>query len=201
MRVASATVVVKGFHASDPDGDFGETLTPGASEAVADDDRDRDLQMFPDFTMEAGGRAVRVLGEKKGVLATVDVGDIDPAIGADETVAGLGYQDPVFATDDGLAFADRQFGDARVDLVTTCPGTGLRGGPNRVKSDQPALGLETILCFTTRMSPSASDRRFLLRDSRSLSMRTSPALISPATGMGMTRSSVLPISYSFAARG
>ncbi len=49
------------------------------------------------------GGTVGILGQQERVAASVDVGDVDRAVGADQAMAGFGDQDAALATHDAAA--------------------------------------------------------------------------------------------------
>ena len=64
--------------------------------------------MLLEFAMKFVGRAIWIVGKQQRVAAAIHVGNVDPAVGADEPVAGFGDQHAIFATDDALALVQRE---------------------------------------------------------------------------------------------
>ncbi len=75
--------------------------------------------------MQLARRSVGINGQEQRVLAAIDVGDIDGAVGADKTVAGFGDEHSVLAADDGDAFAQGELNDARIEVILFGPRDGV----------------------------------------------------------------------------
>jgi len=97
--------------------------------------------------MQVRCRAIWILRKQQCVLTSIHVRDIDTAIRADESMARLGDQHAIFPANDLLALLQGKFGDARVELVATRPGTRARGRFDRVQQDQLPLCLRHNLVF------------------------------------------------------
>ena len=81
------------------------------------------------------------------MFATADVGDVDAAVGADESVVCLGNEDSVFAADDGAAFAQGEFDDAGVEIVLPGPGFRFDGRLDRGEVDEAAFSFRDDFVF------------------------------------------------------
>ena len=104
VTVALAAVVVNGLHAGNADGDFVQTFAPGAAEAVGDDHGNVQRRALLELLQDARRRPVRIERQQHGGLASVDIGDVDAAVGTDQAVSGFGDQYVLLAYDTtGLA--------------------------------------------------------------------------------------------------
>ena len=100
------------------------------------------------------GGAVGIVGQQERVAASVNVGDVHRAVGADQAVASFGDQDAAFAPHDAAALPDGELDDASVELIALGPAAGSGGGFDCcLASTNWPSALETILCLMTRMSP------------------------------------------------
>ena len=89
MGIAASAVVAQRFHSRDADGEFGQAFAPGTAETVGDDDRESARPVrFLNSRRKFGGGAVGIFGKQQRVLAAVDVGNIDAAVGAEKAVTG-----------------------------------------------------------------------------------------------------------------
>ena len=97
--------------------------------------------------LQVGGGAVGIFGKQQRVSASVDVGDVDAAVGAEKAVVGFGDEDAVFAANYGAAFAQGQFDDAGVEGVLFRPCDGFVGGLDRGEIDEAAFGFGDDFVF------------------------------------------------------
>src|ERR1700721_292364 len=112
MRVAAAAVVAQRLHSGDADGELRQAFAPGTAKTVGDDDGDGQTGEPFERASQTGGGAVWVFREQQRVSPSVDVGDVDAAVGAEEAVMRFGNEHAVFAADDRAAFAQGEFDDA-----------------------------------------------------------------------------------------
>ena len=126
MRIGLSAIVVQRLHASYADRNFGQPFTPGTTESICDDHRDGKVQSFFQSTMDSRGRTVGIIGQKKGVLASVNVGDVNSAVGADKSVTGFSNQHAAFAANDAAALLDGQLDDAGIEIDSVSPSGGTR---------------------------------------------------------------------------
>jgi len=56
------------------------------------------------------------------MLASIYIGNIDAAVGAEKAVLSFSDKNAIFAADDGAAFAKGEFDDSGVEVVLFCPG-------------------------------------------------------------------------------
>src|ERR1700678_2000346 len=97
--------------------------------------------------MKFAGGTVRIYRQKQRVTATIDVGDVNAAVGADETKARLRDKHAVFSPDNRAALAQREFDDTCLEAISLCPRDGLGGGLYRSKINSAALSLGDYLVF------------------------------------------------------
>ena len=94
------------------------------------------LQRIVDFC----GGTVGVFGQQESVAASVDVGDVDRAIGADQPVMCLGDKDAAFAAYDATALGEGDFDHAGVEVVSSFwPTVGTRRRDGRFASRSVGL--------------------------------------------------------------
>src|SRR4029077_13392171 len=105
MRVGPTAIIAQGFHSSDANTDVHESFTPGASEAVGDNDRNLETRLFMDFVMQLSSGAIGIFGKKHSVPASIDVGDIDAVVGTQKSMMRLSDENSVLAANDSTAFA------------------------------------------------------------------------------------------------
>ena len=105
VGIAAAPVVAQGLESRDADCEFRQSFAPGAAEAVGDDDGNRKSGTAFEGATKIGCRAVCIFGKQQRVAASVDVGDVDAAVGAQEAVVRLGDEDAVLAADDRATLA------------------------------------------------------------------------------------------------
>src|ERR1700751_5649154 len=73
------------------------------------------------------------------MLAAIHVGNIDSAIGANESMPRFGDHDPMLLTQQTLALAQGELGNARVQFVTPRPCSRLCRRANRIQLDKLAF--------------------------------------------------------------
>ena len=139
VRIASAAVIAQRFHPRDADRELGQALAPRAAEAVGDDNRDGNPGAAFERASQVGGGAIRIFGKQQGVAASVDVGNIDAAVGAEEAVVGFGDQNAVLAADNGPALAHSEFDNAGIERVLFRPRDGISGGLDAGQVDEAAF--------------------------------------------------------------
>ena len=125
----------------DADGHVGEAAAPGAPEGVRHHDADGDTVPVLEPLADAPGGTVGIDREQRRG-ARVDVGEVDPRVGADEAVARLGDHQVAAAPEHPHRLA-----------LDQCP-LGLRPRPRRPATTRPSA-FETTFWVTTRTSPSA----------------------------------------------
>src|SRR5205823_7766944 len=95
---------------------------------------------FLQFAVNLLGRTVGIFWQQERVPAAVDVGNIDSAIRAEKTVAGLRDQDAIHAADYGPAFAQSEFNDAGIEVVLFRPSDGFGGWGDGREINQLTFG-------------------------------------------------------------
>ena len=105
MWVAASAVVDERTHAGNTDRDFGQSFAPRSAEAVTDDYWDLDSEMLFEVAAQLAGGPVGIFGEQYGVLSSIDIRNVDAAIGANEAVFGLGDHDAMFPAHDAVTLA------------------------------------------------------------------------------------------------
>ena len=161
VRIAAAAIVAQRFHSGDANAEVDQAFAPGTAEGVGDENGNGEFGALLEFAMKFAGGAVGIGGQKQGVPAAIDVGDIYAAVGADETVTRLGDEHAVLAPDYGAALAQGKLDDASIQFVFLRPGDRMAEGLIVARSTMRPSALETILCLTTRMSPGLN-ARFML---------------------------------------
>ena len=92
-------------------------------------------------------------------MASIHVGDVDRAVGADQSVVCFRDQNTVFLPHDAAGFGEGQFDDTRVELIAASPATGgsrrvdlcqfhespFRLGHNFVFDDEDVAFLQSLL--------------------------------------------------------
>ena len=157
-----------------PDGDVGHPLPPGPAEGVGHDHRHLDAVAVS----RAPSRMRRA--ERSGSTGSraaqpsLDVGQVDPGVGADEAVAGLG--------DEQVAAAAQHPHRLRLDECRLRPS----GSSGSIGTRRPSA-LDTIFWVTTTTSPS-DERDAACGDQpgQSRSPRSSPGRTSGMPGSGST---------------
>ena len=147
MGIRAAAVVVKSLHASDADGDFGQAFAPGAAESIGNDDRDRKVKRLLQLTTDLRGGTVRIVGEQERVAASVYVGDVHGAVGADKTVASFGDQDAALAPHDAAALPDGQFDRSSIKVIAFRPAARRGGGFDFIEVYKLTFGLGNDFVF------------------------------------------------------
>ena len=98
VRIAAAPIIAQRLHARDSDGKFSQTLAPRAAEAVRNDHRNRDAGLLLQCALERSRRnGRRSSGSSSAVLASVNVRDIDAAIGAKKPMRRLRDEHTILA--------------------------------------------------------------------------------------------------------
>ncbi len=80
-------------------------------------------------------------------MASVDIGDVDAAVGAEKSVVSFGDEDAVLATDDRPAFAQCEFDDAGVERILFRPRDRFVGWLDRVQVDDASFGFGDDFVF------------------------------------------------------
>ncbi len=81
------------------------------------------------------------------MTSSIDVGDIDAAVGAEKAVVRLGDQDAVLAAEDAAALAQGEFDDAGVKSILFRPSDRFFRGLDRGKVDYAAFGFGDDFVF------------------------------------------------------
>src|SRR5271170_1067683 len=81
------------------------------------------------------------------MLAAVDIGNINAAIGTDKSVMRLSDEHAVRATNDGPALAQRKFNHAGIERILFRPCNRLGARLDRGQINQPSLCLGNNLMF------------------------------------------------------
>ena len=81
-------------------------------------------RVFFSCAVNSCGGTVGIFRKQERVTASVDVGDINRAVGADQAVVGFRDQHAALAADDAAALGDGQFDDTRIEIVATRPAPG-----------------------------------------------------------------------------
>jgi len=97
--------------------------------------------------MKVACGAVRVGGQKQGVIAAIDIGHIHAAVGANEPVVRLGDEYAILAPDDRTAFAQGKLDDPGVETILLRPCAGFGRRLDRREVDDAALGLRNNFVF------------------------------------------------------
>lgn len=105
------------------------------------------MQSFFKLTMNLRGGAVGIVGEQQCVAASVHVGNIHRAVGADQAVPSLRDQDTALAAHDAAALPDGEFDHASIELVAPCPSAGREGWPDFSQIDELPLRLGDDFVF------------------------------------------------------
>ena len=147
MRIAAAAIVVQGFHSGDANRNFREPLTPWTAKTIGDDDRNREPQAIFELAMKLCGRAIRIFGQEKSVASAIDIGDVDSAVGAYESVMSFGDENAVLAAHDSLALSDGQFDYSRVEVEAARPTAGSGGGMDGRQINELSLGFGDDFVF------------------------------------------------------
>lgn len=147
VGIAAAAVVAQRLHTGDTNAEIHQALTPRTAEAVADKHGNGKAGVFFEFTMKLARGAVGIFRKQHRVAATINVRDVNSAVGAEEAVVSFGDEHAVSASDDGFALALSEFDYMRVEIVFPGPGARLRGGVNRRQLNQAAFGLRDHLVF------------------------------------------------------
>src|SRR5580698_738636 len=100
VRVGLAAVVAQRLHAGDPDAEINQAFAPWAAKAIGNDDGDGNAGFTFDFATKICGGAIGILWKKHGMLAAIDIGDIDAAVSAEKSMMSFGNQHAVFAAND-----------------------------------------------------------------------------------------------------
>lgn len=141
MRIGAPAIIPQRFHSGDPDGKFRQALAPGTAEAVGDDDRNGSSSFLFHLTMNLPCRAIGIFGQQESVPASINIGNVDSAIGAEKAVASLSDEDAMVTADEGAAFAKSEFDDAGIEIVLPGPILGFRRGGNAGEIDELTFGL------------------------------------------------------------
>ena len=87
VRIAAATIVAQRLSSRRCRCRNRQAFAPRTTECVSDEDGDRELGALLQFAMKLASGTVGIDGQKQGVAAAIDVGDVHAAVGADESVA------------------------------------------------------------------------------------------------------------------
>ena len=142
LGIAGTYVAAKGRDPGHADGDVDQPLAPGTSERVADDrppPRPRCARCSPSRIRRAD--ASGSLGKQGCRFASVDIGEIDPGVGADKTVVRFDDQDPAVHAHDSAAFPEDELHHPWIASVPRGPLVGEGGRGHIGQSDQLPLGL------------------------------------------------------------
>jgi len=160
VRVTMAAIVAQRLHAGDANGEFCQTLAPGASEAVGNDDGKGDASSFLELPTKIECGPVRVQGKQESMPASVHIGDVDAVVGAQEAVMGFGDEDAVPAADNGAALPHGELDHARIESVLFCPGARFGGRLDGGEIDEATFRLGDDLMFhdedVARLQPEAA---------------------------------------------
>ncbi len=142
-RVGHASPVFEWLDAGAADRYLCLSQAPGSTEAVGDQHCGPYAGRSFKFAADPPGRVVGVSREKQGGVGMRQVGSVDPGIGADQAVKGLGNEDPpvgLFA-DHRPALAEDQLDKPRILSEALGNPLCLLSGLHAGQSDQAALAL------------------------------------------------------------
>ena len=135
-------------------------FAPGTAEAVSNDHGNRKARALFQCAAKIGGGAVGIFRQEQSVPPSIDIRDIDAAVGAQKSVMRLGDQHAVLAADHSAGSrAARVRSRAHRDEYCLAHATDSAEGSIVSRSTMRPSALETILCLTTRMSPDWSRTR------------------------------------------
>ena len=81
------------------------------------------------------------------MAASVNVGDINRAVGANQAVVSLRDEHTPFTANDAAALGDGQFDDTRIETIPARPATGSEGRSDCLQVDELAFGLGNDFMF------------------------------------------------------
>src|SRR5438128_940012 len=81
------------------------------------------------------------------MAATIDVGDIDSAVRANESMIGLSDQHAILAANHSSALAHGELDHAGIERILLCPHNGFSRRFNGGQIDQPPLRLRNNFVF------------------------------------------------------
>src|SRR3954447_15939580 len=141
VGVVLAAVVDEGLEAGDADSYVNDAVAPGAPEGVGDYDGHVHAGAVLDSLAEAGGGGVGVFREEGDDVAAGDVGGVYARVGADEAVAGLGYEHTFVHAHHAHALSQHHLHLAGIFAPAVGVVDGEGGRLDLVKVDTSALGL------------------------------------------------------------
>src|SRR5260370_31335657 len=97
--------------------------------------------------MKVASGKVRIGGQQQSMAAAIDVGDIDAAVRANESVARFSNENAILAPDDRAALAQGEFDDRGMEFVLLCPGDRGSRRLDRSQIHHAALGFRDNLVF------------------------------------------------------
>lgn len=147
VRIMLSAVITQRFHTGDADAEVDQTFSPGAAEAIGNDDRNLETGALFDFTMECGCRAIAIFGKQHGMLAAIYIRHVDAAVGAKESVVCFSDQYSVLAANHSAALTQRQFHDTRIVAELPCPRQRFVRRSDGRQINYPAFGFGDDLMF------------------------------------------------------
>jgi hypothetical protein len=105
VRIAAPAIIAQRFHPRNANAEIREPFAPRTAEAVSNDNGDGELGGLLEGEMKSAGRTVRIGGQKQGVSAAIDVGNIYSTVGTDKTVLRFRDEHSILAADNGSLLA------------------------------------------------------------------------------------------------
>src|SRR5713101_544324 len=174
MGITTAAIVNQRPHPGDADRNFCQSFPPWTPETVADDHRNIQPQAFLQLRPQARRRPVRILRQQGRMAPAVHIRDVHATVGANETVTRLRDQHAALSPHGAPAFAQRQFGDARIQSITPRPDSRSSRREDLIQRYQRTLRLRDNFVLYHQDVPSLkTDALFLRRRQQSLAQRVS----------------------------
>ena len=96
------------FMPGDTDAEIDQSFAPRTAESVGDENGDRELSSLLQFAMKFSRGTVGIGGKKQSVASPINIGDIDSAVGADETMMRFRDKHTILTADDGCGSRARR---------------------------------------------------------------------------------------------